>query len=219
MFKTLSITTLLLLVLSTNELFAQDEIIIPAGDSTIVFSPLRFLNAYADAVGIDNLSEVDRSDSIHLRLWASFTNRIAALFLDIKIDSDQISGKWYASWVNNPSRTNRTDDYETWNCISEVQTVSTEYGERSGCLIGIAETEELGHIRELVFDTEFIELVRQPLERRVQLDGRSLRVELLDQDGYEFRSFMHYHIVNHPQKELIGKAITVLGLWQNFAPQ
>lgn len=207
------------MVLSTYTASAQDEMTIPVGDSTIVFSPLRFLNGYADAVGIDKLSEIERSESVRLRLWGPLSHSLAARMLDVKIESGQITGNWYASWAIQSADDTETDDHEKWNCISEVQTVSTEYGLRSGCLIGVADTEELEHIRELVFETDFLDLVRQPLERRAQLDGRSLRVELLNQYGYEFRSFMSYHLANHPQKELLGKARAVLGLWQNFAPQ
>jgi|GEM_PF-2471621 hypothetical protein len=219
MLKRISISTVLILVLCTNALLAQDEVTIPVGDSTIVFSPLKFLNAYAEAAGVDVLSEAENSNIVRLRLWGTLSHSFAARFLDISIDSDQIAGKWYASWANDSRHNNANESYEKWNCISDIQTVSTDFGSRSGCLIAEAETEELRLIRELVFESDFIELLRQPLERRVQLDGRSLLVEMLDQEGHEFISFMSYHINNHPQKELIEKARTVLNLWQNFSPQ
>lgn len=219
MLKRISISTVLILVLYTNALFAQDEVTIPVGDSTIVYSPLIFLNAYADAAGVDILSESENSNITRLRLWGTLSHSLAARFLDISIDSDQIAGKWYASWANDSRQNIENEAYEKWNCISDIQTVSTNFGSRSGCLIAEAETEELRHIRELVFESDFIELLRQPLERRVQLDGSSLRVEMLDQEGHKFIIFMSYHINNHPQKELIEKARTVLNLWQNFSPQ
>ncbi len=74
MLKKISISTLLIVVLCSYEVSAQDEMTIPVGDSAIVFSPLKYLNAYADAVGIDNLSEVERSESVRLRLWGSLSH-------------------------------------------------------------------------------------------------------------------------------------------------
>lgn len=217
MLKRISISTVLLLALYTNALFAQDEVTISVCDSTIVFSPVNFLNAYAEAAGVDILSESENSNIIRLRLWGTLSHSFAARFLDISIDSGQITGKWYASWANDSQHNIANEAYEKWNCISDIQTVSTDFGSRSGCLIAEAEAEaeELRLIRELVFESDFIELLHQPLERRVQLDGRSLRVEMLDQEGHQFTSFMNYHINNHPQKELITKARTVLSLWQN----
>jgi len=44
-------------------------------------------------------------------------------------------------------------------------------------------------------------------------------VEMLDQEGYQFISFLDYHIKNHPQKELIQKARAVLGLRQMNSTQ
>src|SRR5690554_1258362 len=99
MLKRISISTVLLLALYTNALFAQDEVTISVCDSTIVFSPFNFLNAYAEAAGVDILSESENSNIIRLRLWGTLSHSFAARFLDISIDSGQITGKWYASWA------------------------------------------------------------------------------------------------------------------------
>jgi len=219
MLKRFLISTPLLLFLCTLPLSAQDEVMIPAGDTTIVFSQLNFLNAYSEAASVDILSESATSNITRLRLWGTLTHSFAARFLDISIESDQIVGKWYTAWANDSRQLDENETYEKWKCISEIRTVSTDFGSRSGCLIAKAEIDEIRYIRELVFRSEFIELLRQPLEKRVQLDGQSLRVEMLDQEGYQFISFLDYHIKNHPQKELIQKARAVLGLRQMNSTQ
>lgn len=196
-------------------LFAQGEVTIPVGDTTIVYSRLISFNTFAEAVGVDILSEFENSNSTQLRLWAPLSHSLAVRFLDISIGLDTIIGKWYASWANNSGQTNQTELYEKWDCISDIQTVSSDFGSRSGCLIAEAETDEIRRIRDLVFETDFLDLLHQPLEKRIQLDGKSLHLEILNQEGYRFVSFMNYHIEKHPRKELIEKARTVLSLWQN----
>lgn len=223
MLKRVSKLTILILLLYTNTLFAQSEVTIPVGDTTIVYSRLISFNSYAEATGVDILSNFEYSNTTQLRLWGPVSHSLAARFLDISIESDQIAGKWYTSWANNAGKNNENEKelFEKWKCISEVQTISSNFGSRSGCLIAEAETEtdEISHIRDLVFETDFVNLLYQPLEKRVQLDGKSLHVEILNQEGYRFVSFMNYHIENHPQKELIKKARTLLGLWQNKSNQ
>lgn len=219
MLKRILMATLLLLVLFTNALFAQDELTIPVSDTTIEFSQLSFLNAYSEAAGVDILSESAYTNITRLRLWGTLTHSFAARFLDISIESDQIVGKWYAAWATDSNQFNENEIHEKWECISEIRTVYTDFGSRSGCLIAKAEIVELTHIHELVFETDFIELLRQPLERGAQLDGRSLRVEILDQEGHQFVNFLDYHIKNHPQKELIEKARALLGLWRMNSTQ
>ncbi|MCP9290217.1 hypothetical protein [Gracilimonas sediminicola] len=214
MLNIISKSTFLLLLLYSNTLFAQQEVTITAGDTTVVNSRLISFNAFAEAVGVDILSETEYSGTTHLRLWGPLSHSFAARFLDVSIESDQISGKWYATWINNSRQKSKKELYKKWNCTSDICTVSNDFGSRSGCLIKEADTEAIRSIRNLVFESGFIELLNQPLDRRVQLDGKSLHVEILNEEGYRFVSFMHYHIQHHPQKQLIDKARTVLGLWQ-----
>lgn len=219
MLKRITISTLLLIVLFTNALIAQNEVAIPVDDTTIVYSRLSSFNTYADAAGVEILSESKYSNSTQLRLWGPLSHSWAARFLDISIESDQIAGKWYATWANNSSQNSEKELFEKWNCISEIQTVLSEFGSRSGCLIAVAEANEIRLIRDLMFETDFLDLLHQPLEKRVQLDGKSLHVEMLNQEGYQFVSFMNYHIENHPQKELIKKARALLGSWRGISTQ
>ena len=192
---------------------------IPVGDTTIVYSRLISFNAYSNAVGVDVLSETEYSGTTHLRFWGPLSHSFAARFLDVSIQSGQISGKWYATWADNSRQGTKQEFLEKWNCISEIKTAKNNFGTRSGCLIAEAQTAEIRQIRQLLFETDFLELLHQPLEKRVQLDGRSIHVELLDQEGHRFVSFMNYHIDNHPQKELIQKARAVLNLWHSNSTQ
>lgn len=211
----ISTVQLFFLLLSVNTLSAQSDVSIPADDTTIVYSKLASFNTYAKAAGVNILSESEFSNITHLRLWGTLSHSFAARFLDIRIKSDEIVGKWYATWVDNSRPDNQKELFEKWNCISDIQTVTGDFGPRSGCLIAEADSDKIRHIQALVFETDFIELLNQPLDKRVQLDGKSLHVEILNQQGYRFVSFMNYHIENHPEKELIGKARSVLNLWQN----
>jgi hypothetical protein len=219
MLKRISISTVLFLVISTNLLIAQHELTITVGDTTIVYSRLNSFNAYANTVGLDVLSESEYSNITHLRLWGPLSHSFATRLLDVSVESDQIVGKWYATWVNNSRQRSEKALIEKWKCISEIQTISSDFGSRSGCLIAEADTDGIRRIRDLVYETDFLDLLHQPLEKRVQIDGKSLHVEILNQEGHRFVSFMNYHIENHPQKELIEKARTVLSLWQNNSTQ
>ena len=219
MLKKISISTLLLLAISSTALIAQREIRIPVGDTTIIYSRLIAFNEYAEAAGVDILSETEYSNTTYLRLWAPLNYSPAARLLNIKIQSNHIEGKWYATWRNDFRQTNKKELYEKWNCISEIETISANFGTRSGCLIAQAESDEIESIRDLVFETDFIALLHEPLEERAQIDGKSLIVELLNQNGYRFVSFMNYHIDHHPRKDLIKEARTVLSLWHNKSGQ
>ena len=193
---------------------AQDTSHVSENDTSVKYSKLGLLNTYASAAGVDNLSDRKSSSTKRLRLWIPLSHNLAARFLDIHIGSDRINGKWYASWANSSEMQDDSKLKAKWNCISDINTVSTAYGSTYGCLIAVAGQDEIEAIQDHLLQPNFIELLHQPIERRSQLDGKSLMVEWLDRDGYTFVSFMNYHIENHPQKEMIEQARQVFGMWR-----
>ncbi|HKK24352.1 MAG TPA: hypothetical protein VJ941_01935 [Gracilimonas sp.] len=205
----------ILLFCCSITLSAQDSLHIAESDTSVSFSKLDFLNTYAKAAGVEMLSDKDSSNTGRLRLWIPLSHSMAARFLDIHIGSDQINGKWYASWANSSETQDDSKLKAKWNCISDINTVSTAYGSTFGCLIAVADQDDTEGIRDHLLHSGFIELLHQPIEERSQLDGKSLLVELLDRDDYTFVSFMNYHIENHPQKKMIQRARQVFGMWQN----
>lgn len=203
-----------LVLLSSMKVSAQDSLHITESDASVTFSKLDLLNTYAQAADVDMLSDKESSNIRRLRLWIPLSHNLAARFLDIHIGSDQIDGKWYASWANSSETQNDSKLKAKWNCISDINTVSTAYGSTYGCLIAVAGQDEIEAIQGHLLQSNFIELLHHPIERRSQLDGKSLMVEWLDRDGYTFVSFMNYHIENHPQKEMIQQARQVFGMWR-----
>ena len=207
------LAVLLLSICFSEVLDAKDSFSIAESDS-ITNLRLHFFNNLSHAAGLKTLSESKDSDKIQIRLSSPSSHSLAAQFLDITFDGESSEINWYIGWSDWGDDERRAQNAERFRFTSEINRIQVQGGGVfAACKLAVAEAHEVELIKNRIESTNLYNLVRQPIERRTQIDGSSLHIELLDSTGYRFASFMGYHLRNHPDKEHLHKIREFVFMW------
>jgi hypothetical protein len=179
------------------------------------FSWIDFFNNLAKAAKLSPLNQRTHINGQRIRLWVSFSHSLGAQLLDIRLSKEKTEVQWFVTWADWGDKNKRQKRAEQWPCKTKVNRVQIGEGMYTACKLKEASDSEITRIKNVLVESDITELSKISVEKRAQLDGKSLHIELVDSSGYYFQSFLNHHLDNHPKKKEMHNIRELVFSWRN----
>lgn len=204
-----------LLIFSFFEVAYTQSVSQDSSSNAMTFSRIDFFSNLAKAANLSPLSQRTNFNGQRIRLWISFSHSFGAQFLDIEFAEESSKVQWIVAWSDWGDEDRRQKRADQWPCRTKVNRIQIGEGLYAACILKEASDSEVKYVKRVLAESDIIELSKIPVEKRVQLDGKSLHIELLDNSGYYFQSFLNYHLDNHPKKVAIHNIRELVSSWRD----